>query len=222
MPEDEEKVGITKTMKTKVGKNLLFIILGVIFVASAYIMTLPSPPYSHYPFYVILLCLIAIFLLQKNDAPITDETEIRERFVNTVYGKQAGFKPLKSMIDMTFQRTILTNPFDKEKIVVWYFFNKSWVDIEVYKGEYKATDSLDSLLLMHRNHLLIEKSIDSIDSYIRKAFLSGGIREAQKQLAKFGLRSDKPLRHRITTKIKQEPSPYDESARVYAEQEEFE
>lgn len=192
---------LNESMRKYVRMGLILMML----LSSAYIFYVPSPPYSHDSFYFSVVFAGLLILTEQQQEEITNPTRIRELFVNSAYGKQAGFKPLKDIGGKQFMRSILTNPFTNETIVVWYIYDTTWVDLEVYKGKYKVGDDLDSLLLDHKNHILIEKSIDSLENYVRRTFLSGGLKETRDMMKKFGLTRDIRTRHKITNRIKEQP-----------------
>lgn len=155
------------------------------------------PNISRIPFYLIIIEVAILFLLFNTDnSIIKSPTKIRELYVNSTYGKQAGFKSLSQIKSMDIQRKVFINPFSKERFWAWYIYNNIWTDIELYAEKYKKGDDIDDLLLMHANHLLEEKSIESVENIIIKRYCSSGIKESRDLLKSYGLIKKKTVHHR--------------------------
>jgi len=192
-------------------KNLIIMIaLAVSLIASGYYLTLTTV--SHAPFFVNLFAAVIILYLLKPDTIITDPTKIRELFVSSQFGKQVGLKSLGDIKGVDIQREMMVNPYDKSKIYVWWFFSTTWVDCEVYSGEYKVGESLDKVLLRYVNHRLETKSLDVIRGEIKKQFLSGDIKDSIKRLREVGILHKPTPQHRDRSDEKETP---DEVARPY-------
>ena len=178
-----------------VKKNIV-IIAAIVVINLSQFSYLLVPNISRIPIAITLMASVVVLMYLKPEDVITSPTKIRELYVQSPFGKQAGFKPLSEIKGVDIGRQTLINPFDKSKIHVFWFYNISWIDAEVYAGEYRKGEPIDAVLLRYINHNIEQKSKDVILSEIKKEFLSGNIRENMEMLKKYGVLRKPAPRHR--------------------------
>lgn len=197
-----------KTFNVK--KNIVIVIaIAVINLSQFYYLSIQN--LNRFPIAVTLLASAIVLMYLKPDDVITSPTKIREMYVQSPFGKQAGFKPLSEIRDINIGRQTLVNPFDKSKIHIFWFYNISWIDAEVYAGEYRKGEPIDAVLLRYVNHNIEQKSKDVILSEIKREFLSGNIRENMDLLKRYGVLRKPTVRHR------RRPESYEHVENTYAE-----
>jgi hypothetical protein len=203
-------------------KTIITIILcAVIIAASIYMylvisnsptqpITLQKQKNSQLALVGIVLASVLILILGREDEYETDPLKIRERVVNSTFGKQAQMLSLSEITDKYGFDTFI-NPYNQETFYMWNFVtDPGWADIELYKGK---VGKRDFGLLTYRPEKVEITRLDTFRNDVRKAFLTGGVKDAMAVLKREGVLSQATKRRGVLRRNQKENEPSAEDVR---------